>query len=117
MAEAILDNEKDFTPSESALSDDLSSYISVLAQRGRSAIIFRTGAGRIFRDLLLHWPIVINRENQAQELCQNITDVIYPLTGALFAQAVEITATISPTPIAAPANIEAMSTYLIFESE
>lgn len=117
MAEAILDNEKDFTPSESALSDDLSSYISVLAQRGRSAIIFRTGAGRIFRDLLLHWPIVINRENQAQELCQNITDVIYPLTGALFAQAVEITATISPTPIAAPANIEAMSTYLIFDTE
>ncbi len=117
MTETATHDEEIFTPQEIPLGGGISSYISFLTQSAPSTISFRTGAGRIFRDLLIHWPTIDTWENEAQELCQRITDAVYPLTGVLFAQAVDITVTISPTPIEAPARIDAMSTYVVFDVE
>ncbi len=117
MTEAATHDEEIFTPQEIPLGGGISSYISFLTQSVPSTISFRTGAGRIFRDLLIHWPTIDTWENEAQELCQRITDAVYPLTGVLFAQAVDIKVTISPTPIEAPARIDTMSTYVVFDVE
>jgi hypothetical protein len=95
----------------------LLTYVVVLTQRASGAINFRTGTGRIFRDLLVHWPTLEDWEEEAQELCQKIADAVYPLASALYAQGVEINITISPTPLPAPTQIEAMATYLLFDTE
>jgi hypothetical protein len=116
MPQAATDEET-FAPHEIPLAGTLQSYIATLTRRASGTIIFRTGAGRLFRDLLMHWPSLENHENDALELCQRITDAIYPLVGDLYAQAVEITATISSQPIPMPAQIDALSTYVIFDSE
>jgi hypothetical protein len=117
MSEVLSDNEEIYAQHESALDGALSAYIAELTHRVPETIFFRTGAGRIFRDLLLHWPAVEGWEDEAQSLCQRITDAVYPLTESLFAQAVEMAVTISSMPIEAPAHIEAMSTYVVFDTE
>jgi hypothetical protein len=109
--------EQVFAPRIFPLGDDMSSYIAVLAQRASGTISFRTGAGRIFRDLLVHWPTLHDWESEAQELCQRIADAVFPLVGALYAQAVELTATISWTPIEPPQRVDALSTYIVFDAK
>jgi len=99
---------------EIPLSDRLSSYITTLTQSASGTFVFRTGAGRILCDLLLHWPTLDKWEPEAQELCQRITDAVYPLVSATFARGVEITATIASTPIHPPDRVDAMSTYVLF---
>ena len=115
MNDAAPVTEEVFAPRELPLVGDLYSYLAVLAQRAPGKIAFRTGAGRIFRDLLIHWPTLDDWEDEAQELCQRITDAVYPLTGALYAQAIEMAITISPTPILPPTHIDALSTYVLFD--
>ena len=109
-------NQTDFTPREFRLADDLSSYVLELTRRAPGTILFRTGAGRILRDLLIHWPTLDDWENEAQEICEKITEAVYPLASALFAQAVEMTIVISPSLIPQPTSINAMATYIAFDA-
>ena len=109
-------NEETFAASEYPL-DGLFSYVAVLMQRAPGGISFRTGSGRIFRDLLLHWPALDGWEDEAQELCQRIADAAYPLASALYAQAVEFNITISGGPILPPSRIDAMVSYIVFDAD
>ncbi len=108
--------EMNLAPRETRLGDDAASYVSLLTRRAAGTIIFRTGAGRIFRDLLIHWPMLEGQEAEAQRLCNRIADAVYPLVASLYAQAVEIVVTISPQPIPPPARVEAMESYVVFDS-
>jgi hypothetical protein len=115
MSSSFPNEQEVFPPRELALEGDLFSYIAVLTQRVPETLVFRTGSGRIFRDLLLHWPALEEWEEEAQDFCQHITDTVYPLTASLYAQAVEMTVVISSMPIEAPNHVDAMSTYLVFD--
>jgi len=117
MSQLVSNNEDAYAAREIPLGGDLHAYVAVVSRRAPGTIAFRTGAGRLLRDLLLHWPMVEDWEVEAQELCQRITDAVYPLVGELYAQAVEIAVTISPTPILAPEKIDAMSTCVVFDTE
>jgi|GEM_PF-4022234 hypothetical protein len=117
MSPIIPNGEEAFVPRESRLSDDLVSYIAALAARAPGSVTFRTGAGRIFRDLLLHWPTLEDWEIEAQALCNKIAEAVYPLTGALYAQAVEISVTISPQRVEPPAHIDTLSSFVVFDAE
>jgi hypothetical protein len=146
------------TPMEYKIGADLSAYLDVLAQQVPGVFTFRTGSGRIFRDLLIHWPVLgqalgqaagptlgtartsargrtlrrptreptaeptpkpppTDWEDEAQELCHRITDAIYPLAGALYAQAVEISVNISFTPVLPPEHVDALSVYVAFDAK
>ncbi|MDE1901459.1 MAG: hypothetical protein KGI37_07440 [Alphaproteobacteria bacterium] len=94
----------------------LEAYVTALTRRAAGEIHFRTGAGRILRDLMLHWPVLPGYEDDALELCERISEAVYPLAAALYAQAVDIAVTISAQPLIPPAAIPAMATYLVFDS-
>jgi hypothetical protein len=117
MTQALPDPDQVFAPSEMPLDAKIVSYVSALAKCASGTSLFRTGSGRIFRDLLIHWPTLENKEQEAQEICQRISDAVYPLAAALFAQAVEISLTISSTPIPAPTQIDALSMYVVFDTK
>lgn len=113
----VANNDDASAAREIPLDSDLQAYVTLIARRAPGMIAFRTGAGRLLRDLLLHWPLVEDWEAEAQELCQRITDAVYPLVGELYAQAVEMAVMISSAPIKAPEKVDAMSTCVIFDAE
>ena len=117
MLQMTVKNQDMFTPRELPLSSELHAYVAVLSRKAAGEINFRTGAGRLQRDLLLHWPLVEDWEPEAQEICKRITDAVYPLVGELYAQAVEINVTIAPRPILPPEKIDALSTCVLFDTE
>ncbi len=117
MSHAISHEDDVYTPREYPLGGMLSSYIKALTKNAGGTFVFRTGSGRILRDLLLHWPVLNGWEPEAEELCQRVLDAVYPLVGATFARGVEIMATISPTSIDPPDRVDAMSTYVLFDPE
>lgn len=102
-------------PRDMPMDGRMRDYIAALVDQAAGTIVFRTGAGRMLEDLLLHWPLMEQRESEAQELCARIIDAVYPLTGELHAQGVEISVTISPAPVEAPEQVRAFSTCVIFD--
>ena len=106
-----------FAPQEFPLGEKLSAYVTALTQSASGTLVFRTGSGRILRDLLLHWPTLDDWEAEAQELCERVVDAIYPLAGSTFARGVEVTAMISSTRIDPPDRVDSMSTYVVFDPE
>lgn len=117
MAGKISTRDEPFAPREVRLTNALASYVSTLADRAPGTISFRTGGGRLLRDLLLHWPVLDGLEAQAQELCRKITEAVYPLVANVFAQGVDISITISSQSVDPPAHIDALSTYVLFDGE
>jgi len=80
------------------LTDRLKEYLSVLTKYP-DRIEFRTGAGRIFHSLYGSWPVIPGWEKEAQDMCAQITEMVYPLADRLFAQAVAMCISISPAPL------------------
>ncbi len=104
-----------FTPREVRITNELADYIVELTERAPGKIMFRTGAGRVERDLLLHWPIIENREIEAQLLVKKIAEAVFPLLGTLYAQGVELVVIISQDGIEPPKHVEKLSSYVIFD--
>ncbi len=100
---------------ETKLGEALCSYIDALTKQAPESFVFRTGAGRMLRDLMLHWPILDGLENEALELCNRAVEALYPLVASLFARGVEISVTISPTRIAPPDRVDATASYILFD--
>ncbi len=69
------------------------------------------------RDLLLHWPVIDDGEDDALELCRHIADAVYPLTAALHAQGVELEITLSSKPVEVTGPIDVMSTLLLLDAK
>ncbi len=115
MVDAPLDDDLPFEPRESPLSYDVAAYIDLLTERNPKTIFFRTGSGRFFRDLLLHWPVIDEYEDIAQLVCNKIVDNAYPLVASLFAQAVDMSIVISSAPLRPPKHIDALMTYMLFD--
>ncbi|MDD4617324.1 MAG: hypothetical protein PHW76_09530, partial [Alphaproteobacteria bacterium] len=108
--------EEVFAPREAPIANDLADYIAELVERAPGKIIFRTGAGRVERDLLLHWPIIRGGEDEAQRLCKKISEAVFPLLGSLYAQGVELSVLISNDGLEPPRHVEAMATWVVFDA-
>lgn len=104
-------------PLELRLGARMAAYVATLTRQASGFIEFRTGAGRIFRDLMLHWPTLDGWEDEAHDLCERIADAVYPLTSALFAQGVDMQIAISPAPLPGPEHIDALATYVVFDRQ
>lgn len=65
---------------------------------------FRTGAGRIVRELAKCLPNLPGYSAGRAELCRKIAESVYPLAARLLAQAVEITLSLSPEPQSFPTS-------------
>lgn len=104
-------------PQDLPLDQRAAAYVQMLARAAPGFIEFRTGAGRVFRDLMVHWPTLDGWEDEAHEICERIADAVYPLAGALFAQAVEIKIVLSPAPLPGPETVGALCTYVVFDAD
>jgi len=96
--------------------DDSLAYLRMLVVKYPGVIEFKTGAGHLFFDLIKHIPPIHGFDEERRELCHLIEEHIYPLAASLYAQAVDITVTVSPHDLMPPRHVDALSSFTAFDS-